>query len=106
MTDPKLLRVEPDSELSLVLKDAATTGEEIVVDTGEARYVVGVSVGSRSDVAGTDAARPKPRPEQVARSIEGIEKAAGSWQGLIDAEAFKAYIRERRRTKNRPSVRW
>jgi hypothetical protein len=43
--------------------------------------------------------------QRVARSIEGIQKAARAWQGLIDAEAFKAYIREWRRTKNRPSVR-
>jgi hypothetical protein len=32
-----------------------------------------------------------PNPEEVARSREGIRKAAGSWQG-IDTEAFKAYI--------------
>jgi hypothetical protein len=32
-------------------------------------------------------------------------QAAGSWQGLIDAEQFKAYIRTRRKTANRPPVK-
>jgi uncharacterized protein YaiI (UPF0178 family) len=43
-------------------------------------------------------------PEDVSRSKDGILKAAGSWQG-IDTEAFKAYIKERRQTANRPSVK-
>jgi uncharacterized protein (DUF433 family) len=45
-----------------------------------------------------------PHPEDVARSREGIREAAGSWQG-IDTAAFKAYIKERRHTANRPAVK-
>jgi uncharacterized protein (DUF433 family) len=45
-----------------------------------------------------------PSPEDVARSREGIRKAAGSWKD-IDTEAFKAYIAQRRQTANRPSVK-
>ena len=45
-----------------------------------------------------------PSPEDVARSREGIREAAGSWKD-IDTEAFKAYIKERRQTANRPSVK-
>jgi uncharacterized protein (DUF433 family) len=45
-----------------------------------------------------------PSPEDVARSREGIREAAGSWRD-IDTEAFKAYIKERRQTANRPSVK-
>jgi uncharacterized protein (DUF433 family) len=45
-----------------------------------------------------------PTPEDVIRSREGIRQAAGSWKG-IDTEAFKAYIADRRRTANRPSVK-
>jgi uncharacterized protein (DUF433 family) len=45
-----------------------------------------------------------PSPEDVARSREGIREAAGSWKG-IDTEAFKAYIKDRRQTANRPSVK-
>jgi hypothetical protein len=43
-------------------------------------------------------------PEDVTRSRGGILKAAGSWKD-IDTEAFKAYIKDRRRTANRPSVK-
>jgi hypothetical protein len=45
-----------------------------------------------------------PSPEDVTRSREGILKAAGSWKD-IDTEAFKAYIKDRRQTANRPSVK-
>jgi hypothetical protein len=45
-----------------------------------------------------------PSPEDVARSKDGIRKAAGSWKN-IDTEAFKAYIKDRRQTANRPSVK-
>jgi uncharacterized protein (DUF433 family) len=45
-----------------------------------------------------------PNPEDVARSREGIREAAGSWKD-IDTEAFKAYIKDRRQTANRPSVK-
>jgi uncharacterized protein (DUF433 family) len=45
-----------------------------------------------------------PSPEDVARSREGIREAAGSWKD-IDTAAFKAYIKERRQTANRPSVK-
>jgi hypothetical protein len=42
--------------------------------------------------------------EEVTRSKDGILKAAGSWKG-IDTEAFKAYIKGRRQTANRPSIK-
>jgi uncharacterized protein (DUF433 family) len=45
-----------------------------------------------------------PSPEDVARSREGIREAADSWKD-IDTEAFKAYIKDRRQTVNRPSVK-
>jgi hypothetical protein len=45
-----------------------------------------------------------PSPEEVTRSREGILKSAGSWKD-IDTEALKAYISERRRTANRPSIK-
>jgi uncharacterized protein (DUF433 family) len=51
---------------------------------------------------GNDAAAPSP--EDIARSRAGIRKAAGSWQA-IDTEAFKAYIKDRRQTANRPAVK-
>ena len=46
-----------------------------------------------------------PEADEVARSREGILKAAGRWKNIVDAEALKAYIHERRRTSSRPHVR-
>jgi hypothetical protein len=43
-TDQKTVRVLPDSELSLTLKAAQTSGEPVVVDTGESRYTLLVTL--------------------------------------------------------------
>ena len=43
-------------------------------------------------------------PEDITRSRDGIRKAVGSWKD-IDTEGFKAYIKDRRQTANRPSVK-
>lgn len=53
--------------------------------------------------ADTSAALPVPTAEEAAAAVTAIEQAAGGWVGLVDAEAFKRYIHERRRTANRPS---
>lgn len=45
---------------------------------------------------------PEYDPE---RARAGILAGAGSWKGVVDAEALKANLRERRRPRNRPSVR-
>lgn len=47
----------------------------------------------------------KASAAEVARSKEGILKAAGGWKEIVDAETFKAYTRERRRISSRPPVR-
>ncbi len=98
----KTLHVAPDSELGVALSEAATTGASVLIDTGEARFTIAVDVPEGLAAAQTD--RDRPSPEQVARSIEGIRQSAGSWADM-DAEAFKAYIRERRRSSSRPHVR-
>jgi len=88
----KIIEVEPDGELARLLDEA--DGGEIQLVRDGVRYRL---ARERDDIwAGYD----------LEKSLAGIRKAAGSWKGLIDAEEFKAYIRERRRTKNRPSVRW
>lgn len=96
------VRVPPDSELGVLLRNAKETGASIIVDTGEAVYRIGIEAGE------SDEASPRLRartPEEIERSRAGTLASAGSWRGHIDAEAFKAYIRERRLTKNRPSVK-
>jgi hypothetical protein len=58
----------------------------------------------RSARAGKGTARRSPTIEEVARSKAGILASAGSWKD-VDAEALKAYIRERRDASSRPPVR-
>jgi hypothetical protein len=43
-TSYKTVKVRPDSELSLTLKAAQTSGEPVVVDTGEGRYTLLVAL--------------------------------------------------------------
>ena len=45
----------------------------------------------------------EPASNEIERSIAGIRAAAGTWRD-IDAEAFKSYVAERRRTSSRPPV--
>ena|SRR5579884_1854909 len=92
---PKTIHVEPGSQLDRALEAAGDAPVEL--ERRGVRYRlnrVGAPVSSA----------PPPTPEQVARSIAGIREAAGGWQGLVDADSFTSYIRERRRTANRPSV--
>jgi len=95
----KTVHVEPGSDLDRLLREAEDTPLEL--ERRGVRYRL-----DRVDAAtATPPAQTPPSPEQVARSIAGIKAAAGAWKDLVDAEAFTAYIRQRRRTANRPSVR-
>lgn len=95
-SETKVIKVAPESELARRLKEAAAARETLVVDTGEERFALSVDLlGSAAEALSK---------EQIERSREGIRKAAGAWKD-VDTEAFKAYIAERRRTANRPSVR-
>lgn len=103
-TTAQRFRTAPDSELGLLLRVAVATGEPVVVDTGDATFVIGVALDEDGDAAqAPDPMSRRPSPEQVARSLAGIRQAAGAWND-IDAEALNAYIRERRRTANRSPV--
>lgn len=93
--EPKRIRISPDGELALLIKDALSAGEPILIDTGETVFSIGTI---------TTKVSRRPSPEEVARSREGILKAAGSWKD-VDAEAFKAYVYKRRRASRRRTVR-
>jgi hypothetical protein len=93
MNEPtKKITVPEGSSLAKLLTDAA--GSPILLEKNGGLYRL-----ERLETEGN-----APSPEEVARSREGIRKAAGSWQG-IDTEAFEAYITDRRHTANRPSVK-
>lgn len=93
---PRGTSVLPDSDTAKLLSAAAAAAEPIRVDVGEKVYRVAVN-------AETDGSLPRPSREDVAASIAGITAAAGSWVGLVDAEAFKKYVRKRRKNANRPT---
>lgn len=118
MHETKTIHVVPGSELDRLLEEADEAPIEL--EKSGARYRVSrvspdptpaPSSSTRSDsdtilnLIDISTTATRPSPDEVARSIEGIRQAIGGWKGLVDAEEFIAYIRERRRTANRPSVR-
>jgi hypothetical protein len=88
----KKITVPEGSSLAKLLTDAA--GSPILLEKNGELY--------RLEHMGQE--EKSPSPEDVARSKDGILKAAGSWKH-IDTEAFKAYIADRRHTANRPSLK-
>lgn len=92
-SEPKTVEVEPGSELDRLLDEAARAPLRLVRN-GEP-FRLDREAGDEDIWAGYD-------PE-LAR--ESTLAASGAWKDF-DADGFKAYIRERRRTKNRPSVHW
>ena len=91
------VQAPPDSEVAQFIKEVAASRQPIRADTGEAVYRVEAD-------AETPETLPLPTAEETAASIAGIKQAAGSWHDLLDAEGLKAYIRERRKIKDRPSI--
>lgn len=51
------------------------------------------------------ATKRRTKREKTQEDRDAFIQAAGSWKGLVDAEELKAYIYERRKTKNRPAVK-
>jgi hypothetical protein len=88
-----------------LFRDVVRERASILIQDEHGDRVVMAPVGPRA-VWDSEEIKRQRTPEEVARTLEGINRAAGSWKGLVDAEEFKSYIRERRRTKNRPPVRF
>ena len=89
----KHIQIHPDSELGLVLRDAAAAGEPILVEAGDNLFELDVHPAAREQPS----VKTPPSPEQVARSIAGIRNAAGGWKDLVGTDELIAYICERRR---------
>lgn len=101
-TRTRTVVVRPDSEIGRLLHDALEYGDRLVIDTGEATFQIVIEpiMEATSSIPSRN-----PTPEEAAASRAAIYEAAGSWKD-VDAETFKDYITERRRTANRPSVTW
>lgn len=87
-----------------VFEDVVRTRTSIIVEGKDGARAVLQPAGTTSD-SGDEQPGPSPTPEEVQRAREGIRRASGRWKGLVDAEQFEAYLRGRRKTANRPSVR-
>ena len=88
----KTIKVTEESNLAKLLTEAAV--RPILLENNDEVFLL-----ERMDQEGQTLS-----PEDVTRPQEGIRKAAGSWQG-IDTDTFKAYIKDRRQTANRLSVK-
>jgi hypothetical protein len=80
-----------------------------IVEAMRQRNTSAVLTNGAEDVAVVtpigEATKPRGKRVKTQADHDAFVRAAGSWKGIIDAEAFKAYIRERRKTANRPSVK-
>lgn len=79
-----------------------------LVEAMRQRNTSAVLTNGTEDVAvvtpvGEDRSKRKHKRLKTQADHDAFIQAAGSWKGLIDAEEFKASIRERRMTANRPS---
>ncbi|MGH2350980.1 MAG: hypothetical protein ACRDI2_23210 [Chloroflexota bacterium] len=95
-SESETITVEGDGELARVLEKASR--HPVLLEKDGVRYRVAREDGKDGE---RDDIWKDYDPQAV---IEAMRAAAGSWSD-IDAEAFKAYIRERRRRSSRPSVR-
>jgi hypothetical protein len=91
------ITIEPETTLAKALEQAAATGDVITVRAGDASYTMHV------EQEGAQVDRRRPTPGEVKAVRDALAKAAGGWTG-VDGEAFKKYLRERRKTANRPSL--
>lgn len=93
-SEPKVIDVEPGGEIDRLLDEAAERPLRLV--RGDRSFRLDVEPVEEDIWANYD-------PERARQSTLAF---AGAWKGLVDAEAFKDYVQARRKTKNRPSVRW
>jgi hypothetical protein len=94
------IRVDPDSELARIVEQAAE--RPIRLRLGDA--VFRLEREDRPDRPDADPSTSVWDGYDPEAARAGILAAAGGWRGLVDGEELKAYIRERRKTKNRPDV--
>lgn len=91
------------SNLAEVVDRVVSERHAIVIERDGADLVVLRPALTERSAGGRRGGRA-PGARAVARSREGILRAAGSWKG-VNAEAFKAYVYERRRASGRRPVR-
>lgn len=103
----KRLRVNVDSKLAKLVKEASATGEPVVIDTGEAEYALRVE-GRASAASGSGASKDAKEsiwadydPEAA---LAAFRRTAGSWSD-VDADELIANIYRWREEGSRPADR-
>ncbi len=90
------ITIEPASTLAAALREAARTGDTVVVRAGDASYTMNVERDP-----------PREHDPNLTNQSEAfraaMEAASGTWDEDY-AEEYKEYIRERRKSGSRPSV--
>jgi hypothetical protein len=92
----KTITVSPDSELSLTLEAAQTTGEPVIVDTGERTYTLFVTLTepTRDDFAHYD-------PQAAIAGLRALDEALAG----VDREQFlrDVYAQRAQDSQGRPA---
>ncbi|MGI8690174.1 MAG: hypothetical protein ACR2M3_16480 [Thermomicrobiales bacterium] len=96
-SERETIDISNNPDLLRIVETMRQHNTSAVLTNGTEHVAVVIPVGEAPRRRGT---RVKTQADR-----DAFLQAAGSWKGLIDAEAFKAYIRERRKTANRPSVK-
>ncbi len=92
----KRIDIENVPELLRIVDEMRSTNEPRVLRRGSED--VAILLPART------ARRRRATRSRTKADHEAFVASAGGWKGLIDADEFVAYIYERRRSYNRPSV--
>lgn len=93
-SDP--IHIPEDSELAGHLRQSPAAGHPVRIEANGTVY-------EGYFVEQSPRAKSRPDPEDVRQLQEDIRAVTGAWKDF-DAEGFNSYIRERRKTVNRPPV--
>lgn len=89
--------ISNNPELLRLVEEMKRHNRSTILSNGTQKVAVVVPMDDKTP-------RKRTKKAKTQADYDAFAAAAGSWKGLIEAEEFKAYIRERRKTKNRPSV--
>ncbi|CAN5580436.1 hypothetical protein BH23CHL4_BH23CHL4_29840 [soil metagenome] len=96
MSATRTAYIDPASDLAGELRRASRDHTKVIVEVGGTEYRLEIEPVPKTD--------DEPDANLGEMSRRAILDSAGSWKG-VDAEALKAYIRERRLTPSRSTFR-
>jgi len=101
--EPAIREIEEGSDLAALVDEVRRSQRPTVLrQHGEDVAILLPARGARRSTRRSSRLRP-PTEAEVARSLAGIEAAAGTWKD-IDTEALKSELRRQRDVVTRPPV--